>query len=162
MKAEYKISEQDYVNAVCLNVRFTLRDYIVYSVIALFYLGLVYFDPQIFWGWLTWMLGGAFVFLFSLRFIIVPFVARKHYRKYNTLFEPVSVKVDDEGVTFSTEQSHVVIEWEKVHKWREDDDYVLIYLMPRFFHIVPKSIDKDGFDLQKLLGLLQRKVGKPS
>jgi hypothetical protein len=44
-------------------------------------------------------------------------------------------------------------------EWRQNDDYVLVYLMPRMYHIIPKSIEESRFDLKSLIAALGKKVG---
>ncbi|MGJ7606903.1 YcxB family protein [Variovorax sp. LT1R20] len=44
-------------------------------------------------------------------------------------------------------------------KWRQDDRFVLLYLMPRLFHVLPKSVASQGFDVAALVERLNRHVG---
>jgi hypothetical protein len=56
---------------------------------------------------------------------------------------------------------HTIV-WQNVLKWRHDDRFVLLYPMPRLFHVVPKSVAARGFDLKGLLERLNRHVGPPA
>ena len=47
-------------------------------------------------------------------------------------------------------------------KAKYDEHYILRYTMPLLYHIVPKSIAKQGFDLDTFIKKLQNHLGKPS
>jgi len=62
----------------------------------------------------------------------------------------VQIALNEEGIEFSTADSNGMIRWEKFLKWRQNDNYLLVYLMPRMYYIIPKSIEASGFDLAAL------------
>jgi hypothetical protein len=67
----------------------------------------------------------------------------------------------DTGLRLMSPHGDGTVVWENVLKWRQNDRFVLVYPMPRLYHIVPKSIATQGFDLQGLVQRLERHVGPP-
>jgi hypothetical protein len=43
--------------------------------------------------------------------------------------------------------------------WRQNNQFILVYRMPILFHIVPKSIAREGFDIPLLVQRLAEHVG---
>jgi hypothetical protein len=92
----------------------------------------------------------------------MPFMAKRHYRAYAAIQESLTLELHDEGVRFSSPDGAGLISWEKMLKWRQSDDYLLIYLMPRLYYIILKSkVDKE-FDLPALIMNLKHRLGKES
>ncbi len=162
MKATYRISEQDYVNAMKLFARLRPRLVILYLVGALALVVLATFgSPALRGGAIGGLIGGFSVALVG-RYIISPLLARRHYRKYKAIHEEFTVDLIDDGVRFTSPNGDGKITWDKVYKWRQNEDLVLIYPMPRMFHMIPKSVAIQGFDLQALTDGLLQYVGKSS
>ena len=153
MDAEYTISEDDYVNAMKLYSRFTPRLALIYGIGFLVLLLFAVFGSP------TLKSGGGIVTVLG-RFLISPILARRHYKKYKAIHLPIHIGLKDEGVGFSTSDGGGVVRWENIYKWRQNDRYLLIYPMPRLYHIIPKSIESSGFDISALVAMLQAKVGK--
>lgn len=162
MKATYLISEQDYVDAMKLFAKLTPRLVIIYSASALALAALAIFgSPVLRGGAIGGLIGGLTVALIG-RYVVSPILARRHYRKYKAIQEEFTVEVVDDGVRFTSPNADGKITWDKVHKWRQNEKFVLIYPMPRIFHMVPKSVAAQGFDLQALTDGLQQHVGQPA
>lgn len=161
MKATFKISEQDYVNAMKLFARPTPRLLYIYLAAALVLAALARFGGVIVSAGATGGLAGGIIAILLGRYIVTPFMARRHYRKYKAIQEEFAVELLEDGVRISSPDAEGKITWGKMLKWRQNESYVLIYPMPRLFHIIPKSVAAQGFDLQALTDELQRNVGKP-
>ena len=71
----------------------------------------------------------------------------------------MQIALNEEGIEFSTADSNGMIRWEKFLKWRQNDNYLLVYLMPRMYYIIPKSIEASGFDLAALTSALETNLG---
>jgi hypothetical protein len=162
MEATFRISEQDYMDAMRLFGKLTPRLIAVFSVAALALVAVALFGPPVLSaGAIGGLIGGLLVTLVG-RTIVSPMLARRHYRKYKGMHDEFVVQLVGDGVRFATPTADGRITWDKVYKWRQNDAFVLIYPMPRIFHVVPKSIESQGFDLQALINRLQQHVGKPS
>ena len=164
MKVEYRIAEEDYVNAARLHSwRQFFRRPSNAQITAGFILLLV-----IGYGLLTFPKGTA-AFLLSIAVcsviaaivlsIAIPIRARRHYRQYKGIQEPGAVEQTEAGIAFSGPNGEGVLRWSNIHQWRQNKRLVLIYGMPVLYYILPKSIERDGFDMQRLIQLLAERVG---
>ncbi|MEK6663107.1 MAG: YcxB family protein [Pseudomonadota bacterium] len=161
MKATYRISEQDYVNAVKLFAKLTSRLFLVYAASTLALIALAAFGPPVIKAGAIGGLVGGFVVTLVGRYILSPVLARRHYRKYKAIHEEFTIELLNDGVRLSSPDADGKLTWNKMLKWRENENYILIYPMPRLFHIVPKSIASNGFDLKGLTDGLLQHIGKP-
>ncbi|TCJ11970.1 YcxB family protein [Parasulfuritortus cantonensis] len=159
--AEYRISELDYVRAMQLFGRPTARQRLAYAASALVLAGLVLFAGPLVAGMATGGLIGGGAGYLIVRRLISPALARRHYRRYKAMHDPFTVELAAEGVRFRTPDATGLLPWDKMLKWRQDADYVLIYPMPRLFHIVPKAVAGQGFDVQALTDRLRAELGEP-
>lgn len=158
MTARFRISEDDYAAAMKLFARMSpMRWALLIGMTAVLvlavWLGGRAFRPFAIAG----LVGGTGVILLSMA--LAPVLARRHYRKYKAIQEEFSAELLDEGLRLSAPHGGGTIVWTHVLKWRQSDRFVLIYVMPRLFHIVPKSVAAQGFDLQGLIDRLNRHVG---
>ena len=161
MKATYRISEQDYVNATKLFAKLSLRVFLIYAASTLALIALAAFGPPIIKAGAIGGLVGGFAVALVGRYILLPILARRHYRKYKAIHEEFTIELLNDGVRFSSPDADGKLTWNKMLKWRENKNYILIYPMPRLFHIVPKSIASNGFDLKVLTDGLLQHIGKP-
>ena len=159
IETTYKISEQDYVRAMTLFSEITPKVASIYGVVILV-LGLtaIFGSGAIKGGAIGGLIGGGVVVILG-RLIVNPILARRHYRKYKAIHDPINIKLKDDGIEFSTPDGGGLVRWEKILKWRQNEEYVLVYPMPRLYYIIPKSISKSGFEIPLLIGALREKVG---
>ncbi|AGU49665.1 hypothetical protein VAPA_1c25670 [Variovorax paradoxus B4] len=159
MTAIFRISEDDYVDAMKLYARLPrLARWIITAIAVLLVLGTVFGTPQIQPSALGGLIGGASVLL-AMRLLVMPMTARRHYRKYKAIQEEFAVELLDDALRLRAPHGESRIVWANVLKWRQDDRFVLLYLMPRLFHALPKSVAAQGFDLPGLIERLNRHVG---
>lgn len=159
MKATYRISEQDYVDAMKLFAKLTPRIVIIYSLAVLSLATIAVFGSFALRGAaIGGLIGGISVSLIG-RYVVSPFLARRHYRKYKAIHEEFEIELVDDGVRFENQNGNSIVTWDKVHKWRQNEVFVLIYPMPRLFYIVPKSLVSQRFDIGALTDKLQQHVG---
>ncbi|MGB4812805.1 MAG: YcxB family protein [Methylophilaceae bacterium] len=161
MKATYRISEQDYADTIKLFAKITPRIIIFYLLSVLILIALAVFGSSVLRaGAIGGLIGGLSVIIIG-RYIISPILARRHYRKYKAIHEEFTIELIDKGVRFSSSNGDWKIMWDKTHKWRQNENFVLIYPMPRLYYVIPKSVASQGFDLQALTDGLLQHVGKP-
>lgn len=121
MKATYRISEQDYVNAMRLFAKLTPRLAIAYLVGALALVTFAVFgSPVLRGGAIGGLIGGLAVNIIG-RYIISPILARRHYRRYKAIYEEFAVELVEDGVRLSSPDADGKITRDKVHKWRENE-----------------------------------------
>ena len=104
------------------------------------------------------------VAVFAVLFAVILFVgtpsrARRHYRQYKGIQEPITVELTEAGIKFSNADGEAILPWSKVFQWRQNDRFILIYGMPILYYIVPKWIEREGFDVPLLIQRLDEHVG---
>ncbi|SEJ70858.1 MULTISPECIES: YcxB family protein [unclassified Variovorax] len=162
MTATFRISEDDYLAAMKLHARLTpARLALTVGIGLLLVLGAAFGPSLVEAASVGGLVGGGGVLL-ATRFIVLPLMARRHYRKYKAIHEEFNAELLDHGLRLTVPHSDHTIVWQNVLKWRHDDRFVLLYPMPRLFHVVPKSVAARGFDLKGLLERLNRHVGPPA
>jgi YcxB-like protein len=162
MRATFRISEEDYVGAMMLFAKLTPRMASIYLASAVVLAVLAVFgSPVLRGGAIGGLIGGVAVTLIG-RYIATPMLARRHYRKYKGIQDEFGVELVSDGVRFTSPSADGKTPWDKMYKWRQNEEFVLIYLMPRLFHIIPKSVASHEFNLQDLINRLLQHVGKPA
>ncbi|RTQ36928.1 YcxB family protein [Variovorax gossypii] len=160
MIATFRISEDDYADAMRLFARPTpLRWALLAAIGLLLLLGALIGGPGLWPAAVGGMVGMAIVLLATR--LLTPAMARRHYRKYKAMQAEFQAELLETGLRLASPHGDGTVVWENVLKWRQNDRFVLIYPMPRLYHIVPKSIASQGFDLQGLTQRLERYVGPP-
>jgi len=166
MIARYRITEQDYVRAMRLFSKPGRRSLLVQTALgACLGLALLFVVPRMsiatFLGLLAAGIGVGAAMFWGVRRVLVPATARRHYRRYKAMADEFTFELLDEGVRFTSPHGVGTLVWSHMLKWRQNDDYVLIHPMPNLFHIVPKSIAGQGFDVVALTERLRERVGAP-
>jgi hypothetical protein len=155
LQAEYRITEDDYVRALRLDL--VGRPALLLACGAILIMLMLAI-----WS----ILGGARVIiaipvvLGIFAFIALPLQARRYYQLNKDIQELITVEFDDDGLQFSAIDGHSKLPWPKIIKWRQNDHFILVYKMPHIFHIVPKSIAQAGFDIALLVKRLGEHVGR--
>jgi hypothetical protein len=162
MKVQYRITENDYAHVARFHAwrHFITRPSAIPFVVfggALLGLG-VGVNPA-----------AAFTFASAVALFVITYVvclfaftpgrARRHYRQYKAIQEPIAAELTETGVRFSSGDGEVMLPWSKVFQWRQNDQFILIYGMPILYYVVPKSIEREGFDIPLLVQRLAEHVG---
>lgn len=159
MKHHYRITEDDFVAATKLSARLTpIRIALVLLVLGALALLAVFGDPILRAGGIAGLLSGSVTYL-VIRFFLTPFNARRNYRKYPAMHQEQWLELTPEGLAGGSPIGQALVGWEHIIKWRENDEFVLVYVMPRMFYIVKKAWAQEGVDIEELRGNLREKVG---
>jgi hypothetical protein len=163
MPTTIHITEEDYVNAGLLNGEMTRRSkrWHLAADILFVVLGCIawYFDKRmIAFGLWGAGIGGA-VGPLLIRQFLVPVLLKRHYRKYPKIQKPMTISLGDEGLLFAADDGTGRLSWSEIHGWRENIEYLLVYLAPRMYHVLPKRIENEGFPLNELKQRLIENVG---
>ena len=157
MIATFRISEDDYAGALKLFARLTrLRLALWVAIPVLLLLG-TFIGGRDLWPAVLGGLIGLVIVVVATR-LLAPVMARRHYRKYKAMQAEFRAELLDTGLRLASPHGDGTVVWENMLKWRQNDRFVLIYLMPRLFHILPKSVAAQGFDLPALIERLNRHV----
>ena len=159
MKTQFQITEDDYARAMQLFNRLTRNQRFIYlSATIVLVLFIMFGSPILRAAGVGGLIGGAIAILGG-RFVISPILARRHYRKYKAIQDVFGIELLPDGIRLSSPSAESKLTWDKMFRWRQNESYIIVYLMPRLFHIVPKSIGSKGFDLSELTNQLAKNVG---
>jgi hypothetical protein len=160
MIAKYRITRDDYIKAARLFRKFTPRRIFAYLAVTLLLLIIAFLGPDfVREGIIGGLIGGAIASL-VIRYLLFPYLTKRNYRKYKAMHDEFSLQIEENGLRFGSSTGEGLVKWDTIYKWRQNDEYILIYPMPRLYHIIPKAIGKDGFDIQAVAESLCRNVGK--
>jgi hypothetical protein len=173
-----RISEQEYVQAMCLahrsspRMRRTLLK-IALDAAAAGVLGTLLMDRTTGLGKALGaiMCGLAFGALVGL--VIYPICcmfhapllaarARRGYWQHRSIRNELAMALTTDGIRMATAHGAWLTPWQHIHRWREDAGLVLIYILPKVFHIIPKRLATQGFDIEGLTTCLHHHVGPPN
>jgi hypothetical protein len=87
--------------------------------------------------------------------------ARRGYWQHRSIRNEIAMALTTDGIRLATAHGAWLTPWEQIHRWREDEGLVLIYILPKVFHIIPKRLAAQGFDIEGLTTCLRRHVGPP-
>lgn len=159
MKASYRISEDDYVNAMKLFAKLSPRALLIYVTVALVLVLFAVFGSRLLQaGAIGGLVGGGVVSLI-MRLVVSPILARRHYRKYKAIQDEFTFELLDEGIQITSPNANGLVKWDHILKWRQNSDYLLMYPMPRIYYLLPKRISATGFDVDELVRALTKHVG---
>ena len=157
----YLISEADYIAAQRVHMRnprgWTKVIWPLVAILGLFFL-IVGIHQK------SWALSILGIFYGSVKWwttkLINEPLARLNYRKYPAIHaeQTLRLKEDGSGVLLSSSLGETNLVWPLVTRWLEDENYLLMYLQPRLFFVVPKRADPQGGVLLALRGLLGEHV----
>jgi hypothetical protein len=141
MELEFTITEDEYAKANVLFSKPSKKLKLFYFLMLLSLVGAVFVvnSMQLKITLMGGMIGSVIGFsLFA--YVLGPWKARKQYRQYKAIQKPVTVSLLNSGVFFKSNSGQGELEWSHIHKWRQNDDFVLIYQAPNVYHILPKRI----------------------
>lgn len=167
----YALEEKDFLSACKLTMRWTTKRWIVLGSISAVCLGLGIFllkDPYLFGdyylvgvfagGWLTGGVVGGWVAMIIARFLLIPYRFKRKFRKNSSIRRTATLSWDDKGLTFESENGHMLIPWADFVKWRENDDVIFVYRSRLIGMTIPKRVFDKPEKLEELQGLLTKKV----
>ena len=163
MPASYTISEHDYIESAQLNGDLIKKTktfhFVIDTLLALAgavsllngnkVLGFSFIGAAV----------GATTLPFLLRKFAAPFFLKRHYKKYRQMQKPMSVELVSEGLSFKTETGSSTLLWPDIHAWRKNSQYILLYIAPKIYHVLPVRIADSGFPIGELKEKLTAKIG---
>ena len=93
------------------------------------------------------------------RFILLPRRSRRIFGQQRSLHAPFRIEFSDRGVASQSETITGNHPWDHYVKWKEDEDYYLLYLSDIMFLIIPKRFLDGPTASHDLQDILQRKLG---
>ncbi|MDR0214216.1 MAG: YcxB family protein [Comamonas sp.] len=156
----YHISEEQYVAALRLHVQLRPRwtRWLRYLMAILGVLILVT-SLLLKTYWLA--VGGAIYVLVatsSFQMYVRP-MAQRAYRRYPAMHQAQTLELNDGELTMRSSQGESRVPWNFLIQWAENAEFMLLYLQPNLYYIVPKVADPDQAALGELRSQLQAHVG---
>ena len=160
MESAYLISEDEYVRANKLFTRLGREQKTYYAFAVFVLIGLALFGQSsiLQFAALFALIGGIIGHLVA-RHAIAPWQTRRQYREYRAAHESLGIRLEDSGLRFTGQNTDSLLKWENLMKWRENREFVLVYQNSRLYHIIPKRLSSDGFDVSALVSKLVGVVG---
>ena len=152
----YRVSRKDYIAAGRLYSKPTLKLVVVCGLIFVALAIVAAFSPPSLVGAIVGGTIGWFLLFAVMMLFITPIMLGRHYDKYKAIQAEFSIELKDEGVEVSSADGTALVRWDSVHKWRQNDKYILILIMPRLYYVVPKSLRDRGLDIPRLLDALKK------
>lgn len=148
--AQGQLTRADYLNAVFLNAR------------PLLFVGALLFCVAIWWlpnsrlaVLLACLVGIGALYSYNL------LMARRIFRLYKALSEPVVIEMRDDGLMFKRTNSDTLVPWSHVAGWRKNDRLMLLY-PTNIPHLIPAHFFACSEDFQSFTTVLASKIGQPA
>ena len=152
MEASYTMTEEEYVKANKLFTKLSRKTVIIYLAAATLLATIAIIADSLALRLVTLgALIGGFVGDIIVRKVYAPIKTRKQYLVYKAAQEPIRVESQDYGLHFSAAIGDAKIEWDRIFKWRESPDLLLIYQAPEVYHVIPKRIGTLANEISKSL-----------
>lgn len=152
MRIEGIIKESDYLRSQYLH----LRPRPIFAIIGLLLLLLFL------WALIrsqSWGIGAALVYLALWFLVLIPWQAKKNYRQYKALSEPVSVEVQQDGLFFKRENGEGLVPWSHIIKWRQSNTLLLLYPASNVFHLIPSHFFPTNESFSEFKEIIRKNIG---
>jgi len=152
LEASFTLTEEEYIRANKLFTRLSRKSLVIYGVVGVSLAIIAFLADSLVLrlGAIGAIFGGIIGDQF-VRKIYAPRQTRKQFRIYKAIQEPVHVSKQSDGLVFENSMGNSKINWDRIVKWREDQDLLLIYQAPQVYHIIPKRIGELASDISKAL-----------
>ncbi len=151
--AEGTILEGDYVRAQYLHIKprplFAVLGLLILIMVVVVFL----FMPN-------WILAGALAYLILWAGFLIPWFAKKNYRQYKAISEPMTLEVREDGIFFKRKNGEGLLPWMDIVKWRQNKSLFLLYPANNLFHLVPKHFFSNSERFDDLAKVLVAKLEK--
>jgi hypothetical protein len=150
MKISGTVSESDFLKSQYLHLKPNLIFSILGILICLAALMVLVFS----FSWILLACIAYFVLYFGL---FIPWRARKLYREYTAMREPVTVNVSDEGLEFISENGQGILPWVDIRKTKSNKTLLLVYPNRSIFHIIPSHFFASTEEYLEFIGLFNER-----
>jgi hypothetical protein len=149
-----ELQQTDYVRAQFLHMR-PRRSFAAIGVLLL-----LLFAVAAFLGDGTLPLVALLAFLGALFFVYIPWRARRAFRQYKALSEPIKVTIQDEGLHFEREHGSGLLPWAQIRKWKGSNQLILLYPADHIFHLLPRHFFMNEPEFSGFQATLEARVGR--
>lgn len=153
MRIEGKVRESDYICSQYLH----LRPHPLLAVLGLLMLALFVWvlivSP-------SWVMAGVTAYIVLWPLVFIPWRAKRTFKQYKALSEPVSVEVRDDGLFFRRNSGEGLVPWSHIVKWRKSNRLILLYPASNIFHLIPSHFFSSSEAYSAFAEKVKDKVGK--
>jgi hypothetical protein len=161
-----QLSEDDYVEASLIAAQWTKKRWLVIGTMGAVYLGLglfmVSYAPHAFfvlgWALIGAVIGVALNALIS-RYFFLPRRLKSRFVEHKTLQRSSTVSWSEDGLIIERENSHALIPWGDFFKFRESEEFVLLYTSRVLFLLLPKRFFNEPGQLNDFMVLVRSQIG---
>jgi hypothetical protein len=98
--------------------------------------------------------------LLAIFAIYIPYKARRTFRQYKALSEPLLVEVRTDGLFVKRDLGEGFIPWSHIIKWRSNKKLVLLYPAENVFHLIPLHLFDGPEAFNSFISTLKSNLGK--
>lgn len=131
MEASFTITEEEYLRANKLFTKLSCRTLIIYGLVCIAFVAIALFtgSPVLQIGAIGAIVG-CFIGDLCVRKVYAPLQTKKQYREYKAAQESVNIAKQNDGIKFKAAIGDAMIGWDRIVKWRENEELLLIYQEP--------------------------------
>jgi hypothetical protein len=141
MNITYKLTQDEYLQAVHLHYKRGKRRILTLAIYALVALLIVIVgtDFSNTREIITNMIAAFFSISFYILFvrILSTYQAKSVYQKSTTLHSKVTLHISGKGIKLDKNHNNASIPWNAFSKWKKDERFYLLYTNPRQFNVIP-------------------------
>ncbi|WP_298333538.1 YcxB family protein [uncultured Erythrobacter sp.] len=145
--ARYKVSEEHQIAFTLLHFRASIPLFLLAGGLVTLAIAAVAYALADKFAALSVAIGGVIgvcLMLAIIRFFSIIRHAKRAYREFALIKEPVELTLSDAGFTMAQPSAHVEGRWDKMIKWDEDDEVFAIYITQQQAYVVPKDQVEPG------------------
>ena len=158
MKIKYKLTQEEYLEAVKLHQKMGFRKLMmaVYIMMAVTVVIITtdYSEPrEIFRNFGALFFAIAFYLLLTK--MLSAYQSKKLYQRSETLSADTNLRVSAKGIRVGNNEK--TISWDSFSKYKEDDKYIILYLSMMNFKIIPKSA-MNAIELKEFIDFVEEHI----
>ena len=146
MQTNFIIEKDEYLEGLRLGSKspFIFRIPIYLFIILHFFLALITLYLTLFTSsnYIELLLVSSFILLFVA--LYRPIIQKRQFNKYYESAIDIgldtTITITETRFELVTGSSSAKRDWEQIKGWKENEDYLLLYVSDRTFHIIPKKI----------------------
>ncbi len=158
MKIKYKLTQEEYLEAVVLHQKMGFRKlmmavYIMMAVTVVIITTDYSEAREIFRNFGALFFAIAFYLLLTK--MLGVYQSKRLYERSETLSLDTTLRVSAKGIRVGNNEK--AISWDSFSKYKEDDKYVILYLSMVNFKIIPKSA-MNAIELKEFINLIEEHI----
>jgi hypothetical protein len=108
----------------------------------------------------SWELGLALAVLAGMFFAYMPLKARRTFKQFKALSEPMVIELREGGLFFKSANAEGLVPWSHLIKWRRSRTLVLLYPASGFFYMLPSRFFPSQSAFAHFMNAVEINLGK--